>query len=239
MTNTAGQLVWSQRQKAFGEMPVDASSTVTNNLQFPGQYYDAETGLHHNWHRYYDPKTGRYLSLDSVDVLIGRWNAQDPAGFSLGDTNLYSYVGNDPINHFDSLGLRRYELGHPRECLSEPEAARRVLENIDLTVCTEQMGIIYSWTNKKGKKCYWYSVPYQTQTPNTGTFEPPGNLKPDQQWAGYHTHTSEAQLGFSKDADKEFSRNRPLYLREANDPKFLKRIHQGKETTWPINKPIP
>jgi len=28
------------------------------NLRFPGQYYDAETGWHYNWHRYYDPKIG-------------------------------------------------------------------------------------------------------------------------------------------------------------------------------------
>ncbi|MBR0568959.1 RHS domain-containing protein, partial [Azoarcus sp. L1K30] len=31
------------------------------NLRLPGQYFDAETGLHDNWHRTYDPRTGRYL----------------------------------------------------------------------------------------------------------------------------------------------------------------------------------
>lgn len=30
-------------------------------LRLPGQYFDAETELHENWHRYYDPVTGRYL----------------------------------------------------------------------------------------------------------------------------------------------------------------------------------
>ena len=36
---------------------------VAYNLRFPGQYYDAETGLSQNWNRDYDPLTGRYIEL--------------------------------------------------------------------------------------------------------------------------------------------------------------------------------
>jgi uncharacterized protein RhaS with RHS repeats len=42
------------------------------------------------------------------DPTIGRWTSKDPIGFAGGDTNLYGYVMNDPVNWIDPLGLRRY-----------------------------------------------------------------------------------------------------------------------------------
>ena len=53
---------------------------------------NAETGLHYNWNRYYDPDTGRYLS-------------PDPIGLE-GGLNLYAYVENDPVDLVDPEGLR-------------------------------------------------------------------------------------------------------------------------------------
>lgn len=38
-------------------------------IRFPGQYYDAETGLHYNRFRYYDPSIGRYISADPIGQL--------------------------------------------------------------------------------------------------------------------------------------------------------------------------
>ncbi|HOB53438.1 MAG TPA: RHS repeat-associated core domain-containing protein [Acidobacteriota bacterium] len=63
-----------------------------NNLRFPGQYHDAETGSFYNWHRYFDPRSGRY------------WQA-DPIGFH-GGYNRYLYSRNNPIRTMDFSGLK-------------------------------------------------------------------------------------------------------------------------------------
>jgi hypothetical protein len=39
------------------------------------------------------------------DPDIGRWTAKDPIGFAAGDTDLYGYCLNDPINWTDPFGL--------------------------------------------------------------------------------------------------------------------------------------
>lgn len=70
----------------FGEDQVQLG-TVQNTLRFPGQYYDAETGLHYNWNMCYTLETGRYL-------------VPDPFGLECG-LNLYAYVENDPLNWRD------------------------------------------------------------------------------------------------------------------------------------------
>ncbi|MEW6079692.1 MAG: RHS repeat-associated core domain-containing protein, partial [Thermodesulfobacteriota bacterium] len=66
----------------FGGIPAPAESRrqyldfiTQENFRFPGQYYDAETGLHYNGFRYYEPEIGRYLR-------------KDPIGFFSGDPNL-------------------------------------------------------------------------------------------------------------------------------------------------------
>jgi len=94
MTDAGGNVVWKAAYDPFGKAQADPSSTVTNNFRFPGQYYDEESGLHYNWHRYYDPRTGRYVT-------------SDPIGLN-GGINLFAYVNGNPIKNLDPLGLWIY-----------------------------------------------------------------------------------------------------------------------------------
>ena len=57
-----------------------------------------QTGLYYVNARYYNPNLGRFLQTD-------------PIGLS-GGTNLYAYVGNDPINLLDPTGLSPQETGN-------------------------------------------------------------------------------------------------------------------------------
>jgi len=86
-----GAVQWKGTAQAFGET-TEAITIKSNKLRFPGQYYDSETGLHYNYYRYYDPRTGRYVTAD-------------PIGLN-GGINVYAYVNNDPINYSDPSGLR-------------------------------------------------------------------------------------------------------------------------------------
>jgi len=66
MTAVNGAVVWSAKYASFGEASVEVEA-VENNFRLPGQYFDSETGLHYNWHRYYDPEIGRYVRADPLD----------------------------------------------------------------------------------------------------------------------------------------------------------------------------
>jgi RHS repeat-associated protein len=91
MTDSTGAVVWAADYKPFGEATVTVS-TITNNLRFPGQYFDAETGLHYNYMRDYNPTIARYVQAD-------------PIGIDEGNNQLYTYVANNPLLKIDPKGL--------------------------------------------------------------------------------------------------------------------------------------
>lgn len=75
---------------AIGDADGDGQS-FSYNLRFPGQYFDAETGLSHNYARDFDSETGRYVQSDPVGLR--------------GGINTYGYANANPIMRFDSTGL--------------------------------------------------------------------------------------------------------------------------------------
>ncbi|WP_431038580.1 RHS repeat-associated core domain-containing protein [Pseudomonas yamanorum] len=90
LTAPNGETVWSAHYRAYGQIAKLDVNTLTNPLRFQGQYFDPESGLHYNRHRYYNPDIGRYLTPDPVKLA--------------GGLNGYQYVPN-PTGWVDPLGL--------------------------------------------------------------------------------------------------------------------------------------
>ena len=91
---------WDYFSSAFGENapnqdPSNTGTAFTFNLRFPGQYYDAETGLNYNYFRDYEPGTGRYVESDPIGLR--------------GGANTYDYVRSMPLRAFDPKGTEAWQ----------------------------------------------------------------------------------------------------------------------------------
>ena len=93
LTSHQGEIVWAARYNGYGkltELRHGNGKRLEQPLRFQGQYHDRESGLHYNRHRYYNPETGRYLTLDPSKLK--------------GGLNGYRYTLN-PTGWVDPLGL--------------------------------------------------------------------------------------------------------------------------------------
>ena len=65
-------IVWQAEFDTFGETKsIESKQGFEFNLRFAGQYFDQESGYHYNYHRYYDPSLGRYLTSDPIGLAGG------------------------------------------------------------------------------------------------------------------------------------------------------------------------
>lgn len=93
VVNTAtGEIVQRMDYDEFGNVTLDTNPGF-QPFGFAGGLFDVHTGL------------TRFGTRD-YDAEAGRWTAVDPIGFRGGDTNLYRYVSNDPVNRVDVFGLQ-------------------------------------------------------------------------------------------------------------------------------------
>ncbi|UCE65571.1 MAG: RHS repeat-associated core domain-containing protein [Candidatus Zixiibacteriota bacterium] len=78
---------------SFGNIVADSGSVIADDVTYTGREHESALGIYFYRARYYDPLTGRFITLDPIDYFAG-------------DVNLYRYVFNNPIQFKDGLGLR-------------------------------------------------------------------------------------------------------------------------------------
>ncbi len=98
VADTSGNVVKKVEYDSFGNIINDSNPSLAVPFGFAGGLHDRDTGLVRFGYRDYDPD-------------IGRWTAKDPILFAGGDTDLYGYVLNDPVNLVDPEGLEVFLIG--------------------------------------------------------------------------------------------------------------------------------
>lgn len=107
LTNKDGQVIWLADFEAWGNTSkeeyqsqaigdFEISAKALQPIRFQGQSFDAETGLHYNRFRYYDPDMGMFISRDPIGLM--------------GGDNVFVYAPN-PTGWIDPLGLNNYGMG--------------------------------------------------------------------------------------------------------------------------------
>jgi RHS repeat-associated protein len=111
-----GRIAWQLTSSLFGSTIAVAADPGTDcPLRFPGQYHDAETGLHYNHQRYYDPGTAAYLTPDPLGLVPApndRAYVDNPmvASDPMGLAPKVPRVGSARWKYLDQPGFRNYVL---------------------------------------------------------------------------------------------------------------------------------
>ena len=87
-SDASGNMLTINKYDEFGK----PQSTNAGRFQYTGQMWLPELGAYYYKARVYSATLGRFLQTDPIDVA--------------GGINLYAYVGNDPVNWLDPLGLQ-------------------------------------------------------------------------------------------------------------------------------------
>jgi RHS repeat-associated protein len=104
-TDSTQATVWVGNYQPFGALSASSQTALLGqDIRFPGQENDLETGLYHNGFRNYMPGLGRYLE-------------SDPGGLA-GGLNTYAYANGNPVKFTDPLGLCSADENQPGEVVS-------------------------------------------------------------------------------------------------------------------------
>lgn len=99
LTNASGTAVNKYAYDDFGNLATNSTETVANPFKYVGRFgvMTDTNDLLYMRARYYQPSTGRFIN-------------KDPIGLA-GGMNLYGYVGGNPVNWIDPIGLAQWMPG--------------------------------------------------------------------------------------------------------------------------------
>lgn len=97
VTNQATGTSYEQTTLPFGTA-LNAETTKAESKRFTSYERSARTGLDYAVNRTYDSKQGRFTQVDPIGMSASSLGSPQ-------SLNLYTYCGNDPINHTDASGL--------------------------------------------------------------------------------------------------------------------------------------
>ncbi|MCB9497506.1 MAG: hypothetical protein H6686_11525 [Fibrobacteria bacterium] len=183
VVNTAsGSVASSFEYDAWGNV----TSSVTPEFQpfgYAGGLRDDATSLVRFGARDYSPE-------------LGRWTAKDPIGFNGGLTNLYGYVGNDPVNRVDPLGLA------PDEIFESREAAIRDALSYAQTATGMTRVEVGGYIVRKADGTYSYSITvgdFESVDPRRSEL-----CRMDAPIALYHSHPDNSWFSMDRDRESDY-----------------------------------
>lgn len=109
----AGSVAAHWEYDAFGRAVVDSDTAHVFDIRFSTKMQDPGSGLYYYGYRFLDPNSGRWLN-------------RDPMGEE-GGIHLYAFVGNDPANEIDVIGLK-LQINDIKYVTSDSEEAARMAQ---------------------------------------------------------------------------------------------------------------
>jgi RHS repeat-associated protein len=106
-TDASGAVAWRAEYTPYGDIfTIRSGASLHQPLRQPGQVAQDGSNLYNNVFRWYQSGWGRYTQVDPIALS--------------GGTNLYAYVGDDPVLKVDALGLlpsqQPWPSTHKRAC---------------------------------------------------------------------------------------------------------------------------